>query len=432
MQNWQKIYHDRLRTPEEAVKAIKSGDRVVIAHACGEAQVLSKAMVARANELQNVEIVHMVAMGKAEYCLPEMAGHFRHNSLFVGATTRQAVNEGRADYTPCFFSEIPRLFKKGYLPVDVAIVQVSPPDRFGFCSLGISVDYTKPAAECAGVVIAQVNKNMPRTMGDSFMHVSQFDSIVEYDEPLIELPKAKITEVEARIGEYVVQLVEDEATLQLGIGAIPDAVMLFLKGKKDLGIHTEMFSDGVVELYEDGVITCQAKTIHRGKMVATFLMGTKKLYDFVNDNPIVEMFPVDYVNDPYIISQNKKMTAINSALQVDLLGQVCADTLGTKQYSGVGGQVDFVRGAARSDGGKSIIALPSTAGKGKFSRIVAELDKGAAVTTSRNEVHYVVTEYGIADLRGKTLRQRAKELISIAHPDFREKLLFEAKSRNLV
>lgn len=420
--DWKRIYDSRLTSAAEAVNAIRPGDRVVLAHACGEPQALSAAMVARKPELHDVEVVHMVSMGKALYCQPEMRHHFRHNSLFVGASSRKAVKEGRADYTPCFFSEIPRLFKDGYLPVDVAMIQVSPPDEHGFCSLGISVDYTKPAAEAAQTVIAQVNKNMPRTMGDAFMHVSQLDYLVAVDEPLIELPRPTIKSDEESIGRYVSTLIEDGATLQLGIGAIPDAVLMFLKDKRDLGIHSEMFSDGVVDLYEAGVVTNQAKTLHKGKMVATFFMGTPKLYRFVDNNPMVAMYPVDYVNNPYIISQNHKMVSINSALQVDLSGQVCADTIGLTQYSGVGGQVDFVRGASMAPGGKSIIAMPSTAGGGKYSRVVATLDPGAGVTTSRNDVHYIVTEFGIASLRGKTLRQRARELINVAHPDFRKGL----------
>jgi len=428
--DWQSIYAGRLTTAAEAVKVIRPGDTVVVAHACGEPQALTGAMVARAAELHDVEVVHMVAMGKALYCQPEMQGHFRHNSLFVGATSRQAVKEGRADYTPCFFSEIPRLFQEGYLPVDVALVHVSPPDEHGYCSLGISVDYTKPAAECARTVIAQVNRNMPRTLGESFMHVSQFHHVVEVDEPLIELPRPEISRTEENIGRHCAELIEDGSTLQLGIGAIPDAVLSFLKDKRDLGIHTEMFSDGVVELCEAGVITNQAKTLHRGKMVATFFMGTNKLYRFINDNPLVAMYPVDYVNNPFIISQNYKMVSINSALQVDLSGQVGADTIGVTQYSGVGGQVDFVRGSSRSPGGKSIIAMPSTAGGGRFSRVVPVLDPGTGVTTSRNDVHYVVTEYGIACLRGKTLRQRAAALIAVAHPDFRADLEKAARERN--
>ena len=429
--NWKDVYNSKLKTAAEALKIVQSGQRVVIGHACGEPQTLVEALVNQADRLENVEIVHMVAMGQAKYCQPGMEGHFRHNALFVGGSTRKAVQEGRADYTPCFFSEIPRLFSNGYLPVDVALIQVSPPDNHGYCSFGVSVDYTRPAALAAKTVIAEVNEEMPRTLGDCFIHVSQIDYIVETSLPLIELPRPEISQVEEKIGYHVAQLVEDGSTLQLGIGAIPDAVLLFLKDKKDLGIHTEMFSDGVVELVEAGVITNTAKTLHSGKIIANFLMGTKKLYDFVNDNPMVEMYAVDYTNDPFVIAKNHKMVSINSALQVDLTGQVCADTIGYKQYSGVGGQVDFVRGASRSPGGKSIIALPSTAMGGKLSRIVTHLDEGAAVTTSRNDVHFVVTEYGYADLRGKTLRQRAEALIKIAHPNFRESLEREVKGKNL-
>jgi len=418
--NWKEIYQSRLCTAEEAIKAVQSGHRVVIGHACGEPQALVEALVKDAPRLENVEIVHMVAMGEAKYCRPGMEKHFRHNALFVGNTSRSAVNEGRADYTPCFFHEIPRLFLQGYLPVDVALIQVTKPDQHGFCSFGISVDYTKPAASAAKVVIAQVNEYMPRTLGDSFIHVSDIDYFVEESMPLLELQPPKITEVEEKIGYYISQLVEDGSTLQLGIGAIPDAVLMFLKDKKDLGIHTEMFSDGVIELVQSGVINNKAKTYHPGKIISTFLMGTKKLYDFVNDNPMIELHSVDYINDPFVIARNPKMVSINSALQVDLTGQVCADTIGYRQYSGVGGQVDFVRGASRSPGGKSIIAMPSTAMGGTRSRIVPCLDEGAAVTTSRNDIHYVVTEYGVADLRGKTLRQRAQALIEIAHPDFRD------------
>ncbi|MFZ5754346.1 MAG: acetyl-CoA hydrolase/transferase family protein [Bacillota bacterium] len=425
------FWRNRITSAENAIKAIQSGSRVVIGHACGEPQTLVEAMVAQAERLENVEIVHMVAMGKAKYCQPGMERHFRHNALFVGGSTRKAVQEGRADYTPCFFSEIPRLFTNGCLPVDVALIQVSKPDNHGYCSFGVSVDYTRPAALAAKTVIAEVNEEMPRTLGDCFIHVSQIDYIVETSVPLIELPKPEISQVEEKIGYHVAQLVEDGSTLQLGIGAIPDAVLLFLKDKKDLGIHTEMFSDGVVELVEAGVITNAAKTLHPGKIVANFLMGTKKLYDFVNDNPMVEMYSVDYTNDPFVIAKNHKMVSINSALQVDLTGQVCADTIGYKQYSGVGGQVDFVRGASRSPGGKSVIALPSTAMGGKLSRIVTSLDEGASVTTSRNDVHFIVTEYGYADLRGKSLKQRAEALIRIAHPDFRESLEREVKCRNL-
>jgi 4-hydroxybutyrate CoA-transferase len=347
-----------------------------------------------------------------------MAKSFRHNGFFLGKSTRQAVEDGRGDFTPCFFHEIPRLFKQRIMPVDVALIQVTPPDADGFCSYGVSADYTQAAAENAAIVIAQMNPRLPRT-GGSKISLDALTYIVETDEPILELPAPKIGEVERRIGEHVASLIPDGATLQLGIGAIPDAVLLFLTEKKDLGIHSEMFSDGVVHLVELGVINNKKKTINRDKFVATFLMGSRKLYDFVDNNPAVEMAPVDYVNDPYVIGRHDNMISINSALQVDLFGQVNAEMIGPRQFSGIGGQVDFVRGASRSNGGKSIIAMPSTAARGTVSRICVALDGGAAVTTSRTDIHYVVTEYGIADLRGKTLKQRADALIGIAHPDFR-------------
>ncbi|WP_432405984.1 acetyl-CoA hydrolase/transferase family protein [Wukongibacter sp. M2B1] len=427
--SWRKIYENRLVSAKEAVNKIKSGDRVVTGHAMSEPLILIDEMVKNREQYKDVEIVHMVAMGKSEYTKPEMAPHFRHNALFVGGTTRKAVNERRADYTPCFFTEVPRLFKEGYLPVDVALVQVSRPDEHGYCSFGLSVDYTKPAAECAKLTIAEVNDQMPRTMGNSFIHISEIDYIVETSYPIIELQPPQIGEMERAIGENCAKLIEDGSTLQLGIGAIPDAVLLFLKDKKDLGIHSEMFSDGVVELVEAGVITNKKKTLHRGKMVATFLMGTKRLYDFVNNNPSVEMYPVDYVNNPCVIMQNHKMVSINSCIQVDLMGQVASESIGLRQFSGVGGQVDYVRGASMAEDGKSIIAMPSTAAKGKVSRIVPFLDEGSAVTTSRNDVNYIVTEYGIAELRGKTLKDRGKALIEIAHPDFRTMLRKEWEKR---
>ncbi|HHY90173.1 MAG TPA: acetyl-CoA hydrolase/transferase family protein [Clostridiales bacterium] len=427
--SWKELYKSKLVSAEEAVKHIKSGDRVVLGHAVGEPLELVDAMVKNKDSYENVEIVHMVAMGKGEYTAPGMEPHFRHNAIFVGGRTRKAVNEGRADYTPCFFHEVPKMFREGYLPVDVALIQVSPPDQHGYCSFGVSVDYTKPAAEAAKLVIAEVNDQMPRTMGDSFIHVSQLDYIVETSRPIIELPPPKIGDVEKAIGENCASLIEDGSTLQLGIGAIPDAILLFLKDKKDLGIHSEMISDGVVELVEAGVINNSKKSINRGKSVVTFLMGTKKLYDYVHDNPAVAMHPVNYVNDPYVVAQNYKMVSINSCIQVDLMGQVASESIGLKQFSGVGGQVDFVRGASIAKDGKSIIAMPSTASQGKISRIVPFLDEGSAVTTSRNDVHYVVTEYGIAELRGKTLKQRARALIEIAHPDFRDQLIEEYERR---
>ena len=419
--DWKEVYRQRLTTADEAVKHIRSGDRVVVGHAVGEPSALIRAMVRNAEQYRDVEILHMVAMGKSPYCAPEMEGHFRHNSLFVGASTRDAVAQGRADVTPVYFSQIPELLRKT-LPVDVALIQVSPPDAHGYCSFGVSVDYTKPAAECAETVIAQVNPNMPRTLGDAFIHVGEIDHIVETDDPIIELAPPKIGDAEREIGRYCASLIRDGDTLQLGIGAIPDAVLMFLKDKKDLGIHSEMFSDGVVDLAEAGVVTNRRKTLHPGKSVVTFLMGTRRLYDYVNNNPSVEMYPVDYVNDPYVIAKNDNLVSINSCVQVDLMGQVVSSSVGYRQISGVGGQVDFVRGAGLSRGGRSIMAMPSTAAKGKISKIVDRIDEGASVTTSLYDVNYVITEYGIAQLRGKTMKDRARALVAIAHPQFREQL----------
>ena len=425
--NWKTYYQEHLTTAEGAVKKIKSGDRVVVAHACGEPSHLLEAMVANADAYRNVEIVHMVAMGKGEYCKPEYADNFRHNAFFVGGSTRDAIAEGRGDFTPSFFFEIPRQFSTT-MPVDVAMVMVTPPDENGMCSLGVSVDYTLEAVKQAKLVIAQVNPQMPWTGPHSLVSVDELDCIVEYEATLIELAPPKIGEVEKAIGEHCASLVPDGATLQLGIGAIPDAVLLFLKGKKDLGIHSEMFSDGVVELAEAGVITNAQKTLNPGKFVVAFLMGTRRLYDFVDHNPDVELRPVDYVNNPFIIAQNDNLISINSCVQVDLMGQVASETIGPRQISGVGGQVDFVRGASASKGGVSIMAMPSTV-KGKVSKIVLLLDEGAAVTTSRNDIDYVVTEYGVAALKGRTLRQRARALIEIAHPDFRDGLKAEYEKR---
>jgi len=431
MSDWKKKYAHKIMSAPEALKKVQSGDRVVLGHACGEPQALVDALVDRAPELRGVEIVHMVAMGPAKYCQPGMEESFRHNSLFVGASTRKAVAEGRAVYTPCFFSEIPRLFTNRILPVDVTLMQVAPPDEEGFCSLGISADYTLASSRSDRVTIAQVNVFMPRTFGTK-IHLDEIDCIVEKDEPVIELKPPVITDVERGIGENVAALIDDGSTLQLGIGGIPDAVLLFLTGKKDLGIHSEMFSDGVVALAEAGVVTNRKKTLHTGKFVATFLMGTRKLYDFVHENPDVLMQTVDYTNNPFIIGQHDNMVAINSALQVDLMGQVNAEMIGRNQFSAVGGQVDFVRGSSRSKGGKSIIALPSTAAKGTVSRITCELDRGSAVTTSRSDVHYVVTEYGAVNLRGKSIPERAKALIQIAHPSFRDSLTEQAKQLKMI
>lgn len=427
---WRETYADRICTADEAVSHIKSGDRVVVAHACGEPEILTDAMVRSAEKYRyrDVEVVHMVAMGKAGYCAPEMENHFRHNGLFLGRSTKGAVEEGRADFTPVFFSEVPKLMRTS-LPVDVALLQVSEPDEHGYCSLGISCDYTKPAAECAKIRIAQVNRNMPRVMGDNFIPVHALDYIVEETTPLIELPPPKIDQVQKRIGAHIASLVQDGDCLQLGIGAIPDAVLMFLKGKKELGIHSEMFSDGVVELLERGVITNQYKKIQRGKCVATFLMGTERLYKYVNNNPSVSLYPVDYVNDPRVICQNDNVVSINSCVEVDLMGQVCAESVGLKQISGVGGQVDFVRGANMSKNGRTIMAMPATAAHGSVSRIVPFLARGAAVTTTRCDVNYVVTEYGIARLHGQTLKERARRLIAIADPKFRNGLMEEFEKR---
>jgi len=424
--DWKSDYDAKRTSAANAMKCVASGARVVFAHACGEPLELVDALVARAAELEHVEIDHMVAMGKGEYCRPEFAASFFHKSLFVGASSREAVKDGRADYIPVFFSEIPKLFCEGYLPPDVALIHVSPPDRHGFCSFGISVDYTKPAAQVAKTVVAQVNPNMPRTHGDSFIHVSEIDVIVESEQPLIELQPPRIGPVEDAIGKHIAGLVDDGSCLQLGIGGIPDAVLAFLHDKNDLGIHSEMFSEGVVDLYNEGVITNANKTVYCGKMAATFLMGTRRLYDFVDDNPAVNMFPVNVINDPYLIGQNDRVVAINSAIQVDLMGQVVADSMGAVQFTGIGGQVDFVRGAARSRDGKAIIALPSTAKKGAVSRLVAALSPGTAVTTMRADVDYIVTEHGVAHLRGRGLRERAEALIEIADPAFRDQIREEA------
>lgn len=426
--DWKTHYNDHKMTAEQAVQHIHSGDRVVIGHACGEPSFLVDAMVANASAYRNVEIVHMVAMGRCEYCQPQYAENFHHNAIFVGGSTRDAVNSGRGDFTTCFFHEVPELFHTTLKP-DVAMVMVTPPDENGMCSLGVSVDYTYSAVKNAKTVIAQVNSCMPWTGERSLVSVKELDCIVEHEAPLIELAPPKISDVERAIGENVASLIHDGDCLQLGIGAIPDAVLLFLKDKHDLGIHSEMFSDGVVELVEAGVITNLKKNYNQGVSVANFLMGTKRLYDFVDHNPTVMMAPADYVNNPRIVAQNDNMVSINSCVQVDLMGQVCAESIGPKQISGVGGQVDFIRGAAMSKGGRSILAFPSTAAKGKVSKIVALLDEGAAVTTSRSDVHYIVTEYGIADLKGQTLRERAKRLIAIAHPDFRAQLAEEYERR---
>lgn len=430
MKNYKEMYREKIVSAKEAVAHIKDNDRVAIGHSCGEPRALTKALCDRMGELTGVETTHMVGMAESGYCTEAAEGHIRHNSLFVGTKNeRIAVKEGRADYTPRYFSKIPALFTDGSLPTDVALVQVSTPDKHGYVSFGISVDYTYTAAKVAKLKIAQINKHMPRCHGDCFMHISEFDYLVEEDIPLVELNRSELSDAEKKIGENCASLIQDGDTLQLGIGALPDAVLLSLKDKKDLGIHSEMFSDGVVELVEAGVITNKRKNFNPGKMVATFLMGSKKLYDFIDDNPAVYMATADYTNDPYIIAKNDNLISINSCIQVDFMGQVSAESIGTMQISGVGGQVDFVRGANMSKGGKSIIAMTSTAKGGSVSKIVPILDQGSAVTTGRNDVAYIVTEYGIADLRGKSLRERAEALIKIAHPNFREELINQWEER---
>jgi 4-hydroxybutyrate CoA-transferase len=420
--NWRNYYNERTTIAREAVKVIKSGDRVVLGHACGEPKCLVDAMVDRAGELENVEIVHLVSMGKARYCLPEHARSFRHNALFVGGSTRQAVNEDRGDYTPCFFHEIPSLFRENVLPVDAALITVSEPDKLGFVCMGVSIDYTREAALSAKTVIAAVNPHMPRFGGNSYLHVTDIDCFVQSDEPLIELNPPVIGEEEKAIGGHAAELIKDGDCLQLGIGAVPDSVLAFLGEKNDLGIHSEMISDGAMKLVEAGIITCRKKTFHTGKIVITFAMGTTAFYSWLNDNSMIEGYPVDFTNDPFNIAQNDNLVSVNSALSVDFLGQIAADMLGSKQFTGVGGQVDFVRGAARSRGGRSIIALPSTAANGTKSRIMATLMKGQAVTTSRFDADHIVTEFGIASLKGKTVKERAAALINIAHPKFRDQL----------
>jgi acyl-CoA hydrolase len=395
---------------------------------CAAPSALTEALLKRAPALHDVEMLHLLTFGKADYTLPQYDGHFRHNGLFLGSNVREAVAAGRADYTPIMLGEIERLFGTGELPLDVVLMQLSPPDEYGFMSLGVGVDCTLNAARSARHVIAEVNHRMPRVLGDSFLHVSKVEAIVETDRPLLELKPEPFTELQARIGEHVASLIPDGATLQVGIGGIPSAVLACLGDKRDLGIHSEMCSDGVIPLIEAGVINGERKTLHRGKVVVGFVLGTEKLFRFIHENPIFELHPTQYTNDPFVIAQNERMVAINSAIQVDLTGQVCADSIGTQPYSGFGGQLDFIRGAARSKGGKPIIALPSTARDGMVSRIAPVLDPGAGVVTTRADVHYVATEFGVAYLHGKTLRQRAEALIAIAHPKFRDELYdFAAK-----
>ncbi len=422
--SWIQESKARVTTAEEAVKVIQSGQRAFLTGNCSVPQKVLAALVARAPQLHDVELIQVLTIGAAPHVAPEMEGHLRANTLFISDNVREAVHEGRADFTPVFLSQVPLLVRT-HLKPDVALIHVAPPDEHGFCSLGIEAGLSKTPAQVAPIVIAEINERMPRTLGDSFIHISKITYAVPVNYPLAELPMGEPNDLSMAIGRHVAQLIEDGSTLQMGIGSIPDGVLHFLGEKRDLGVHTELFSDGVMNLVQQGVITNEKKTLHPGKIVAGFLLGTQRLYDFVDDNPIIELHPTEYVNDPFVIAQNDRMVSINSAIEVDITGQVCADSIGPKLYSGVGGQVDFVYGAARSKGGKPIIALPSTAAMrdgSRISRIVGMLKPGAGVVTSRNHVHYIATEFGVAYLFGKTIRERARALIDIAHPDFRADL----------
>ncbi len=424
--HWREKFKSQLLSAGEAVGRIRPGQRVFVGTGCGEPLLLVRALARRAAELPDTEIVHLLTFGEAPYAHREMTQYFRVNSFFIAENVRHIIQEGLGDYTPIHLSDIPRLFESGQLPLDVALIQITPPDADGLCSLGVSVDIVKKAAENASLVIAQVNPHMPRTLGNSFIHAYDVDILVDGEEPLLEVQPPEIDEVTRQIAENVASLIEDGSTLEVGIGRIPQALLGFLKDKKDLGLHTEMITDGVVDLIECGAVTGARKTLDRGKVVASFCLGTKKLYDYVHNNPVFSFQPTEYVNNPSIITQQHKMVAINTALEIDLTGQVCADSLGSKFFSGVGGQVDFNRGAAKAPGGKAIIALPSTAEGGKVSRIVTRLSPGAGVVTTRAGVQYVVTEHGVAYLHGKSVQERALALISVAHPNFREQLLREA------
>lgn len=427
--DWRTYYKEHTMKPEDAVSVIQDGDRVVFGHAVGEPIIFQRTMAQMADQFHDVEVAHMVYLGSGEYLQPGMEEHFRHNALFVGGPARKAIAENRADYTPAFFSDVPHMFRDGELPVDVFAFTCSPPDERGYVSIGLSCDYGWQAAKSAKTVIAEVNPNMPRTFGESFIHVTDIDGFLLSWEPLPEAKPPRITEEDKKIGKYIADLVHDGDCLQLGIGAVPDAVCSFLGDKKNLGLHSEMFSDGVLPLFEKGVINGSCKQRDVGRACVTFLMGSRKLYDFVNNNPMIQMMPVDVCNNPAIISQNNNVVSINSCVQVDLQGQVCAEAIGLRQISGIGGQMDFVRGANLSKGGRSIIALHSTTKDESESKIVTTITTGGPVTTSRCDVNYIVTEYGVAQLRGQTLRERAKRLIAIAHPKFRAELAQEYAKR---
>lgn len=430
--NWHESYKDKLTDAKSALSRIRRGARIFIGSACGEPQLLVRTLLEMAHTFADVEIIHFLDLGLTDYTQEIYTGYFRHNALFIGANSRAAIKEGRADYTPIFLSEVPLMMQRGTMPIDVALITVSPPDANGYVSLGISVDITKTAAEAARYVVAEVNPNMPRTLGDSFLHVSEISAFVEHDAPLLEFVQKTPDTIARDIGRLISDLIDNESTLQTGVGKIPGSVFPYLTEKKDLGIHTETFTEGIIDLIESGVITCRKKTLHRGKIVASFCMGTKRLYDYVHDNPLFEFRPCRYVNDPYVIARNDRMVSINSALTVDLTGQVCSDSLGFEFYSGIGGQVDFVRGSALSTRGKSIMVLPSTTEDGTISRIVPVLSPGSGVVVTRGDIHYVVTEYGVAYIHGKSIRDRAMMLISIAHPDFRDELLRAAKEQGYI
>ncbi len=430
--NWKEKYQEKIGTAAAAMKLIKSGNNIFIGTGCGQPQHLVNALVEYSSHIYDAHIIHLLTMGAAPYADEKFREKFKMNSFFIADNVRDALQKGIGDYTPIFLSEIPLEFETGRIPVDVALISVTEPDVNGLCSLGVSVDIVKSAAANARYVIAQVNSRMPRTFGDSFIHVNAIDMLVPFDEDIIEVPVPESDDTLRRIGQNIASLVEDGSTIECGIGRIPQALAEYLVYKKDLGVHTEMFSDWIIDLIECGAITCAKKSLNRGKIVASFCMGSRKLYDFINNNPFFEFYPTEYVNDIYIISQHEKMVGINVGLEIDLTGQVCSDSLGYKFYSGIGGQVDFIRGAARSRGGKAIIAMPSTASDGKISRIVPRLTEGAGVVTTRGDIHYVVTEYGIAYLHGKSIRKRVLDLINIAHPKFRKELIQAAKAQNYI
>jgi acetyl-CoA hydrolase len=435
--DWNSIYQSRITTADEAVRCIESGMRIFLTGNVSVPQKALGALVEYAPNLLDVEICQALTIGPADYVNPGMEKHLRVNTLFISHNVRKAVQEGRADFTPVLLSEFPLLFKRGVLPLDVAIIHVSPPDEHGFCSLGVEVGLTKSPAESAKIIIAEVNQQMPRTLGDSFIHVSRLHHIIPVNYPIPEMAMSEEgnSAVVEKIAGFIAELIPDGATMQLGIGAIPDAVLKYLRNKKDLGVHSELFSDGVIDLVNEGVLTNARKTLHPGKIIAGFMLGTRELYRWADDNPLIEFHRTEYVNDPFVIAQNERMVAINSAIEVDLTGQVCADSIGPKLYSGVGGQLDFIYGASRSKGGVPIIALPSTTtlrDGTSITRISGMLKPGAGVVTSRNHVRYVVTEYGVADLYGKTIRQRAQQLISVAHPDFRADLEKQARELHYI